>query len=270
MKFECISINGFAGDRTPEAMLECQEFATAFSNHFDLPFELIGEPASAMDLQWDTAILKSERTFKSIVEHLGRILDGKRIPILITPRCASSIASLPVIAAEYPEVVVLYFDAHGDLHTPETSESGYLGGMPIAAALGEWDSGYGAGLKCSNLVHIGGRDFDPAERLYIEKNCVNTISKKDIEGDLLGLRKIVQEMPVYIHLDVDVFDPTEVSAEYTVEDGLFRRHVRKIVNLVIEEAKLVGVEITELSPRNSSERQQSYAALFDSFHDIRI
>ncbi len=269
MNFECIGINGFAGDRTPEAMFECHAFVKSFAIYFGFPFKLFGEPEDARDLPWDAAIVESKPTFDLAVKQLKEIINSDRLPILITPRCATAIASLPVIVANYPEVVVLYFDAHGDLNTPDTSESGYLGGMPITAALGEWSSGYGSGLLASNLVHIGGRDIDAAERAFIDTHNIMTISKGQIEGDLSEFRQMIKGRPIFIHLDTDVYDPSEVTAEYAVDNGLLRNHVRKIVDISMSEGQLIGLEITELSPRNIEERKQSYESLFESFSGLK-
>jgi len=269
MRFECISINGFAGDRTPEAMQECHGFAKSFANHFCLPFKLIGQPEATQDLPWKQALRESAPTFNNAIEHIERIFDAEHCPILITPRCATAIASLPIIVSRHPDTLVLYFDAHGDLNTPNTSETGYLGGMPITAALGEWDSGYGSGLTPNNLVHIGGRDFDAAEQTFIEQNNVMTLSKDQIENNIGILISAIKDRPVYIHLDTDVFDPSEVTAEYAVDNGLYRKHVKSVVNTVLEYGHLIGLEITELSPRNDKDRTQSYAALFESFRGLK-
>lgn len=269
LNFECVSINGFAGDRSPEAMLECHRFTEAFANYLGVPFELVGEPQEPQNLSWEVALVEAKATFKNAVTNLNRIFNAGHLPILVTPRCATAIASLPAVVAKHSEVVVLYFDAHGDLNVPETSESGYLGGMPITAALGEWHSGYGAGLKASNLVHLGGRDIDVAELRFIDNNDILTLSKSQIETDLSGLRKVIKDKPVFIHLDTDVYDPTEVTAEYAVDDGLFRHHISKVLNAVLQEGQLIGLEITELSPKNDQQRQQSYAALFESFAHLK-
>lgn len=268
MNVKCIGVNGFAGDRTPEAMLECHRFTESFARHFSFPFELFGEPKPAKDLPWNTALNESKAIFDIAVEHLTQILNSDCLPILITPRCATAIASLPVIIAKYPEVIVIYFDAHGDLNTPETSESGYLGGMPIRAVLGEWDSGYGSGLSTENLVHIGGRDIDALEQIFIDDNNVTTISKAQIEKDLSDFKEKIQGRPVFIHLDTDVYDPSEVTAEYAVSNGLYRGHIRKVIDLCLTQGQLVGLEITELSPRNDRERKQSYKSLFESFEGL--
>jgi len=268
-RFECLSVVGYAGDRSPVSMQECHKFAKAFSKYFNFPNELVGSPVVAKDLAWDAALQESRETFQAIGTNLNRIYAAQRSPIFITPRCASAIASLPVVIAQHPDVVVLYFDAHGDLNTPESSTSGNLGGMPLTAVLGEWDSGYGSGLKVGNLLHIGGRDFDPAEEDFIEKFEVNTISKDEIEGDLTRLRTHISARPVFVHLDTDVFDPSVATADYSVADGLLSWHVAKIVDIVLAESSIVGLEITEFAPRNNEERETTYTTIFSAFYGLR-
>lgn len=269
MEYECIGLTGFAGDRTPEAMQECHEFTESFARYLQLPYQLVGTPAEPKDLLWHDALAQSKETFEAAAEHLHRVLNANRQPILVTPRCATAIASLPVIIAKYTNVVILYFDAHGDLNTPTSSASSYLGGMPITSVLGEWDSGYGCGLNANSLIHIGGRDLEESEKSFIEKHNIVTISKKDIEESLEGLKAVINDRPIFIHLDTDVYDPTEVTAEYAVDNGLFRTHVHKVVDLALTVGQLVGVEITELSPKTDEQRVQSYSALFDSFRGLK-
>lgn len=266
--FECIGVNGFAGDRTIEAMQECHPFTKALATKLGLPYRLTGAAGQARDLTWDAALEQSRPTFESAIEQLQQTFSANKKPVLVTPRCATAIATLPVIAAEYPGLLVLYFDAHGDLNTPHTSESSYLGGMPITAALGIWQSGYGAGLSADDIVHIGARDLDQAETEFISTHEICTLNMADIDSNEEKLRDKLRGRPVFIHLDTDVFDPSEVTAEYAVEGGLFRQHVAKVVRLVIEHADLVGVEITELSPKTQAQRARSYEALYDSFADL--
>lgn len=270
MRYECIGVTGFAGDRTPEAMAECHPFARAFAKFLSAPVSLHGVEEAARDPQWNDALQQSELVFSTIAKMVESSVAENNIPILVTPRCASAIASLPIIVSKFPDVVVLYFDAHGDLNTPQTSASGYLGGMPISAAMGEWDIGYGSGLPAQNLVHIGGRDLDDAEHNIIRDKNIMTLSKKQIESSLEGLAKMIRGRPVFIHIDTDVFDSSEVVAEYSVKDGLYRQHVDKIVSLVRAERTLIGLEITELSPKNDFQRTYSYKALLDSLNSLVI
>jgi arginase len=188
MEYRCLGVNGFAGDRTPEAMLECHPFAQALSEFLGTSVELYGSIKEAKDLQWKEALIESADIFATIAKVTKESISDNCIPILVTPRCASAIASLPVIVSKYPDVIVIYFDAHGDLNVPATSSSGYLGGMPITAAMGCWESGYGSGLDAKNLVHIGGRDLDESEKDFIRDNKIMSLSKEQIESgvDELG------------------------------------------------------------------------------------
>ncbi len=268
MKFECIGVTGFAGDRTPEAMIECHPFTNALSEFLNVPVSLYGHAGSPKDLPWNDALIESYDVFSTVARVVNESLDRGCAPILITPRCASAIASLPVVISKFPDALILYFDAHGDLNLPESSASGYLGGMPITAAMGEWDSGYGSGLHAKNLVHIGGRDLDLEEHDFIRANKITTVSKRQLESDLDQLTDLIRGRAVYIHIDTDVYDPSEVVAEYSVADGLFARHVKDVIRLVLAEGCLLGLEITELSPKDSFEREHSYKALFNSLNPL--
>lgn len=268
MQYRCLGINGFAGDRTPEAMVECHPFARALSEFLGVPLTLYGNVEEARNLPWKQALSESAETFSMVARAVNQSISDNCIPILVTPRCASAIASLPVVASKFTDVIVIYFDAHGDLNIPATSSSGYLGGMPITAAMGFWESGYGGGLDTKNLVHIGGRDFDTTEKAFVRDNKIMTLTKEQIDVSLDQLSTLIQNRDVYIHIDTDVYDPTEVVAEYSVEDGLFRQHVDSVISLVQTQANLVGLEITELSPKNADERKQSYQALFDSLRSL--
>ena len=95
-----------------------------------------------------------------------------------------------------------------------------------------------------------------------------TLSKKQIESGVDELVEMIQGKAVYVHIDTDVYDPSEVVAEYSVEDGLFRQHVDNVMRTIQVEANLVGLEITELSPKSTDERENSYQALFDSLGSL--
>ena len=136
MEFECIAVNGFAGDRTVEAMECCHDFARVFADYLRIPCALFGAPAEAQYLPWNLVLNEAKPTFELAATQIADIFNAGKAPLLITPRCATAIATLPQVIKAYPEVVVLYFDAHGDLNLPRTSASGYLGGMPITAVMG--------------------------------------------------------------------------------------------------------------------------------------
>ncbi|MEX0737746.1 MAG: arginase family protein [Pseudohongiella sp.] len=267
--FKCISINGFSGDRTSYGMEVCHAFAKTLSEYLNIEVEYHGEPQFVADLNWDKALAESNDILTKASSLIEFAFDEGFKPILITPRCATAIATLPQVMNKFPECVVIYFDAHGDVTTPTTSVSGYLGGMPITAAMGVWNSGFGSGVKTEQFIHIGGRDFDSCEDEFFEENKVLLLSKQQIEQDLSELERLIKDKPVFVHIDVDVFEPSEVVAEYAVADGLFRQHIHAIMTSVKAHGILIGLEITEFSPKTNEEREHSYTALFDSLRSLR-
>ncbi len=269
MHYECIGLNGFAGDRTPYGMQACHPLATAIGESFSIPVTLHGQTQSTRDLSWDAALHESQATFHAAAQLLDDCFKRGKKPLLITPRCATAIATLPVVISNFPEAVIVNFDAHGDLNTPQTSNSSYLGGMPITAAMGIWDSGYGSGLTAENLVHIGGRDFDESELEFISERKILAFFNDNIEKNLQLLKEKIRQKPVFIHIDTDVFDPTEVVAEYSVNDGLFRQHIHSVLQVVHQAGTLIGMEITEFSPKNTNEQLHSHKAILDALNSLK-
>ena len=90
---------------------------------------------------------------------------------------------------------MLWLDAHGDFNTPETTPSGFLGGMCLAAACGRWDAGWPETIDPAAVLILGVRDLDPGER-------------EDVAAARRARPACRREGPVYVHLDLDVLDPT--------------------------------------------------------------
>lgn len=86
MKYECFGVNGFAGDRTQEAMDECHPFAEALSEFLDAPIKLYGSPKQPKDLQWNIALRESADVFSTVARVIKGSLVKNNIPILVTPR----------------------------------------------------------------------------------------------------------------------------------------------------------------------------------------
>jgi arginase len=104
---------------------------------------------------------------------------------------------------------LVWFDAHGDVHTMASSTSGYLGGMALRMAMGgDADKLAGPlGLKPvaeDRAVLVGARDLDPAEVLYLARSQVQRRAVQEIGADDLP------DGPIIVHIDLDVIDPAEV------------------------------------------------------------
>jgi arginase family enzyme len=163
-------------------------------------------------------------------------------PLTVLTRCAVALATLPVVARNYPDACVVWLDAHADLNTPETSTSGYLGGMAISGAAGLWPSGLGGELALKNVILVGVRDIDPAERDLIDAHGVQLIPQQENLAstivDAIGGR------PVYVHLDCDVLNSGIVPSDYQVDGGLTLPDLRRISE-ALADGEIVGVEIAE-------------------------
>lgn len=172
--------------------------------------------------------------------HLGDfIAENERegyLSIGLEANCNSVIGVLGGLQRSGPsrrprKVGLVYIDAHGDFNTPETTLSGMLGGMPVAISAGlclrnlRVTSGLEPALPISYLVLGAVRDTDPLEQELIDRSEVERISVDDIRKRSEKIHAQMERLSslvdlIYIHIDMDVLDPREVSGHpLTVPDG---------------------------------------------------
>jgi len=162
-------------------------------------------------------------------------------------------------------VGLLWFDAHGDFNTPETTPSGNVHGMPLAAVLGrgsfaEMDWTTAPGLDASNVAMIGLRDLDDAEREAIRDSDVTAYTMTDI--DTRGIAPVVDEAlnvatdgadELHVSFDLDWLDPTEAPGVGTpVPGGVSYREAHTVLELLAERDEsaelLRSMEFVEVNP----------------------
>lgn len=160
---------------------------------------------------------------------------------------------------------LLWFDAHGDFNTPETTPSGNVHGMPLAALLGrdsfadrEWTTP--PGLKEENVVLVGLRNLDPPEREAIRESDVTAYTISDIDSQ--GIGPIVEEAVeiatdgvegLHVSLDMDWLDPREAPGVGTPEPGgVSYREAHTAMEIVAEQDErtdlLRSMELVEVNP----------------------
>lgn len=151
------------------------------------------------------------------------------------------------------DLTLIWLDAHGDLNTPETSPSSLFYGMPLGAVMDPGCFGLldnPRPLGGSQIIHIGGRDFDEAEKDFLKGSGMAVYSVQDIRGDGALIRRIAEGVPtgrVYVHLDLDVIDPGDFPhTPLPVEDGLRLGEVSEILAAFAD--KLVGLGVYEYAP----------------------
>ncbi len=171
-----------------------------------------------------------------------------------------SIGSVQGMLRSYPNLKVLWVDAHGDINTRSTSTTESFHGMPLAFLLGldplfretGWFDAY---LRPENLIYFGLRDLDPAELKFLDDLKIQRFSAKDIRESSLEtiIQKIcgdLQNQIVHISVDADAFDPSLAPATgVTVSNGLSYRDVERLVEAVLEVADVRCFEYVELNPQ---------------------
>ena len=141
---------------------------------------------------------------------LADAVGGADGPLALLGECTLAPAVTAGLRRAHPDLALVWIDAHGDLNTPDTTPSGFLGGMPFAILLG-WchdDLRAAAGLEPAFVEEraalVGARDLDPGERAAIDRSRL--VVADDVAGALAGLP---DDAPLHVHLDGDVLDPED-------------------------------------------------------------
>ena len=211
-------------------------------------------------------------TCERIAELVKTALDEDRIPIVLGGDHSIALGTLGGLASRRGPGAVLWFDAHGDLNTPETTPSGNVHGMPLAAALGRGGPGFASpsltlpALARERVSVIGARDLDAGERALIEQLglAVHTMSELDRRGIETVVREALERAAtasfVHISLDMDGLDPDVAPGVGTpVRGGLTYREAHLAMELVAESGLLCCLEIVEVNP--ILDRENATAAL---------
>src|SRR5262249_6078449 len=156
-----------------------------------------------------------------------------------------------------PDAKVLWLDAHGDYNTPDTSGSGYIGGMCLAGACGLWDTGLADPIDPARVVLAGVRDLDAPERELLEMSPATVIGAS-LET-LVFTQNALDRAPIFIHLDLDVIDPEAFpSTMVPAPGGLAPDKLYDLLEAVAGECEVIGFEVTAFdAPEDELERQEA-------------
>lgn len=186
----------------------------------------------------------------------------QRLPFVLAGNCGVTIGALAGLGDVRPAVV--WFDAHGDFNTPETSPSGFLDGMAIAILTGRcWRtlaariSGFVA-VPETRVALVGARDFDPQEADALAGSGV-----RRIDASLSGLDSVFAEAtPAWLHVDLDVLDSSEGRAnQFATTGGLTRSQLIDAVRRLARRLSVVGAAFTAYDPAADADGRIANAAL---------
>ncbi|MGC5325168.1 arginase [Brevibacillus sp. SYSU BS000544] len=193
---------------------------------------------------------------------VSKEVEDGRFPLVLGGDHSIAIGTIAGVAKHKKNLGVIWFDAHGDLNTGETSPSGNIHGMPLAASLGLGDSrlvnigGFAPKVKPENVVVIGARDLDPGERQLIKNKGIKVYTMHEI--DRIGMARVMEEAiahvskntdGVHLSLDLDGLDPHDAPGVGTpVIGGISYREGHLAMEILAEADVLTSAEFVEVNP----------------------
>lgn len=214
-----------------------------------------------------------------IAKEIQKTLKAEQIPIVLAGDHSSALGTISGIRLAYPEkkLGVIWIDAHADLHSPYTTPSGNMHGMPLACVLGEdnkdrqqnkpddetieyWEKLKNLGgiypkIGYGDLVFIALRDFEPQEEYLIKKNKIRIfnlqeIRKKAVERVAIESLNYLDHCDlIYVSFDVDSMDSRISSGTGTpVPNGITEKEAGNLIYYIMRSKKIVCFEMVEINP----------------------
>lgn len=224
----------------------------------------IGRPEVQVDPESNLRNLDliAEKTEKLAVE-VDKAIESGSFPLVLGGDHSIAIGTLAGVSKHYKNLGVIWYDAHGDLNTAETSPSGNIHGMPLAISLGIGHplltnvGGYAPKVKPENIVIIGARSLDGGERKLIKERGIKVYTMHEI--DRLGMTKVMEESITYLKdqntdgvhlsLDLDGLDPHDAPGVGTpVIGGISYRESHLAMEMLAEAQIITSAEFVEVNP----------------------
>lgn len=208
---------------------------------------------------------------RHVSSRVAAVLSADGIPVVIGGDHSIAIGTVSGVHEHFAardegdpreRIGVLWFDAHGDINTPETSPSGNIHGMPVACLLGGGPDelnrigGPGPKVDPAHLVQIGLRDIDDVEKELLRDSGVHTFTMADI--DVRGMASVVEEAIalatdgdrfLHVSFDIDVLDPRIAPGTGTTKiGGITYREAHLAMEMVAESGRLGSLDLVEVNP----------------------
>ncbi|QTM97928.1 arginase [Sediminibacillus dalangtanensis] len=197
-----------------------------------------------------------------LAEQVDEAITAGRFPLVLGGDHSIAIGSLAGIAKHYENLGVIWYDAHGDLNTADTSPSGNIHGMPLAVNLGLGHErltnilGYQPKIKPENIVLIGARSLDEGEKELIRETGIKVYTMHEV--DRMGMSAVITEVTdylkdrtdgVHLSLDLDGLDPGDAPGVGTpVIGGLSYRESHLAMEMLAETDMVTSAEFVEVNP----------------------
>lgn len=255
-----------------------------------------------------------EKSKSLFAKRIGRVLDvceklatsvtecinENKFPMVLSGDHSSALGTISGVKKAYPDkrLGVVWIDAHADIHSPYTSPSGNVHGMPLAAALGEnnldrkindlsddtntsWEGmknigGTSPKVKYEDVVYFGVRDTEEPEDYLIEKHGIKNYKVEEVRfrGMQVCMNETIEQLKncdlIYISFDVDSMDCDLISkgTGTPVSKGFDQFEIMEISKSIIETGKVACFEVVEVNPTLDTKGNVMAEVAFDVLDDV--
>lgn len=248
---------------------------------------LFEEPSSATAKYIETIY----KTLNGVADHVAKVLRDGDFPLVLAGDHSTAAGTIAGIKKADPSrrLGVIWIDAHADLQTPYTSDSGNMHGMPLAMAINEdnideqvnepephvieyWEKLKALGVdgqkvKPTDIVFIGGRSIDEAEEVLMDRFGITNITvaemrKKGIKATVEQTLELLKDCScIYISFDVDSMDDkVSMGTGTPVEHGLKVEEAKELNALLVNSSKVCCFEMVEVNPTLDTENRMAEVA----------
>lgn len=207
---------------------------------------------------------------RRLADEVGEAVDANRFPLVLSGSCYSALGTVSGIGPS--SLGVLWFDAHADLNTPETTRSGFLDGMTLGMLTGRcWKAltasipGFRA-VEDRQLYLLGTRELDPGEEGLLGESEIRLLPPEELGPAGQGAETTVvfpdSVEGVYVHLDLDVLDPSEGRANaFVTPNGLSGEQLLGLLGAIRDRFQVRGLALTAYDPGEDPEGRVAEVAL---------
>jgi arginase len=203
---------------------------------------------------------------RALCDRVEKVMAEGRIPVTLGGDHSIAMGSIAGVAKHYrgkgEKLGLIWFDAHGDMNTPESTNSGNVHGMPLAHVLGMGDEtlasigGVKPAVPVASACLIGVRDLDEREKKLIADSGITVFTMRDI--DRHGVSHVIDEAidrasrgtaGIHVSFDVDAIDPSEaVGVGTPKKGGLTYREAHLCLEIIADTNKLTSMDVAEINP----------------------
>ncbi|MCP5096674.1 MAG: arginase [Chloroflexi bacterium] len=214
--------------------------------------EALAEPAWELNKQSlpdDEQQQRMSKLHQPLATAVSQTINQNKRPVSIAGDCCTTIGVLAGLQHAGVNPTLIWFDAHGDFNTWETTPSKFLGGMPLAMLVGKGELTMNNAVGLSPLpedkvILTDGRDLDPGEKMLVDASAVQHIP------DMATLLTApLPDGPLYVHFDVDVLDPSDAPAmNYPAPDGPSISTIEQLFKRLAATGRITAVSVSAWNP----------------------